>query len=321
MENLHRLFILERLFQSHKYPIALDTLLLNLECSLSTFKRLITVLREQYGFPIVYCRKYKGYYCDTKQTRQVPGLWFQAKELQALLIIRNLLEQVQPGFLSDSLENLVIQIDKILKAMSKNSSEAIKRINIIPIAHSYVENELFLSLCRAVLDNLQIEINYQDIEGILSERLLSPQRLIYYKNNWYLDAWCHLRQGLRTFWVTGIKKVVVTDNPGQLIAEEALNEYFASGYGIFSGTSNETAHLYFTGHAAMRMRGGLQWHPNQVERNNEDGSVELWFPYSDNRELIMDIARYGQEVKVLKPDSLKDALIKHYKMAIANYKK
>ncbi len=321
MENLHRLFILERLFQNHKYPIPLSTLLSELECSLSTFKRLITVLREQYGFPILYSRKYRGYYCDTQQTRQIQGLWFHAKELQTLLIIRHMLEQVQPGLLGEYMQKLATQINNILKTISKEANYFVNRINIIPIAHSYVENEIFLPLCRATLENLEIKISYQDIHGVSSERTLSPQRLIYYKNNWYLDAWCHLREALRTFWVAGIKEIIISSSKGKCLQEEVLCEYFASSYGIFSGPPSETAHLHFTGRAAMRMRSGIQWHPNQKQKNNENGSVELWFPYSDNRELIMDIMRYGHEVQVLHPDSLKSALVKHYKMAMAVYEK
>lgn len=321
MENLHRLFILERLFQTHKYPIPIDTLLSELECSLSTFKRLITVLREQYGFPILYSRNYKGYYCDTAQSRQVQGLWFKTRELQTLLIIRHMLEQVQPGLLSGYLQKLVTQIDNILRAINKRPNDFVKRINIIPIAHTYIANNIFLPLCHATLENLEIKIYYQDINGAFSERILSPQRLIYYKNNWYLDAWCHLREALRTFWVAGIKEILVTNSQGKGLKEEILHNYFALGYGIFAGTPIETAHLRFTGRAAMRMRSGIQWHPEQKQENKEDGSVELWLPYSDNRELVMDIMRYGHEIQVLHPNSLKSALIKHYKMAIAVYEK
>lgn len=321
MENLHRLFILERLFQNHKYPIPLSTFLKELECSLSTFKRLISVLREQYGFPILYSREYRGYYCDSQQSRQIQGLWFHTKELQALLIIRQMLEQVQPGLLSEHLQKLATQIDKTLSVISKNSNYFVNRITIIPIAHSYVASDIFLPLCHATLENLEIKITYQDIHGTFSERTLSPQRLIYYKNNWYLDAWCHLREALRTFWVAGIKEISATSFAGKCLQEAVLSEYFASSYGIFSGTPSETVHLRFTGRAAMRMRSGIQWHPGQRQKNNEDGSVELWFPYSDDRELIMDIMRYGQEAQVLYPDSLKSTLVNHYKMAIAVYEK
>jgi predicted DNA-binding transcriptional regulator YafY len=106
---------------------------------------------------------------------------------------------------------------------------------------------------------------------------------------------------------------------GHSLEDETLTKYFSSSYGIFSGEPAAIAHLSFTGRAAMRMRGGLEWHPEQKQQNNEDGSVELWPPYSDDRELIRDIMGYGHEVLVLAPDALRDSLINHYKMALAAY--
>src|SRR4030067_2182248 len=37
-----------------------------------------------------------------------------------------------------------------------------------------------------------------------SSREISPQRLIHYRDNWYLDAWCHSRNALRSFAVERI---------------------------------------------------------------------------------------------------------------------
>ena len=31
-----------------------------------------------------------------------------------------------------------------------------------------------------------------------TDREVSPQRIVFYRGNWYLDAWCHLRQDLRS---------------------------------------------------------------------------------------------------------------------------
>jgi hypothetical protein len=61
MESLHRLFMLDRLFRSHRQPIPLATLLESLECSVSTFKRFVSILREQYGHPIIYSKQHNGY--------------------------------------------------------------------------------------------------------------------------------------------------------------------------------------------------------------------------------------------------------------------
>ena len=205
MEILHRLFILDKLLRSLRHPAPIEKLLAELECSHSTFKRLIRVLREQYNYPIVYSQQEKGYYYDHAQATQISGLWFNSHELQALLIIEQMLQRLQPGLLNEYFHPLSERVNKLLASIGQTPDNVSKRINIIPIAHQYIATEVFLPLCQATLYNHTVKIQYQDIYGQHSERVISPQRLVYYRNNWYLDAWCHLRQGLRTFWIAGIQ--------------------------------------------------------------------------------------------------------------------
>ncbi len=47
-----------------------------------------------------------------------------------------------------------------------------------------------------------------------------------------------------------------------------------------------------------------RWHPDQRGRAEADGSYVLEVPYTDSRELMMDILKYGSEVEVLGPASL-----------------
>ena len=318
MESLHRLFILDRLFRSYRHPISIETLLAKVECSLSTLNRLMRVLRQQYHYPIRYSKQYKGYYYDQTKAVQVSGLWFNRQELQALLIISQLLERLQPSLLEDYFRPLVAQVNKLLALTGKTPNDAAKRMTIIPIAHQYIASDIFFPLSQATLQNEAVEIQYHDIQGRYSERVVSPQRLVYYKNNWYLDVWCHVRHALRTFWVAGIQSVKMTEHAFQFVEETELISHLESSYGIFSGVSAASAHLRFTGCAAMRVRGS-EWHPMQRQQINTDGSVELWVPYSDPRELIMDIMRYGSEVEVLAPETLKVEIIKQLKAVLALY--
>lgn len=320
METLHRLFLLDRLFRSHRCPLSVDTLLTQMECSYSTFKRLIKVLREQYNYPIVFSKEYKGYYYDHAKATQVSGLWFTTYELQALLIIQQMLQRLQPGLLSEYFDSLAEHVNRLLALSGKMPDSLVKCINVIPIAHQYIRSDVFLPLCQATLYHHTIHMRYQDIHGSYSERTVSPQRLVYYRNNWYLDAWCHLREDLRTFWVAGIQSLELIEQTAKRIEEKTLETHLASSYGIFTGLPSHMAHLRFTGLAAMRVR-GLEWHPMQQKQNNEDGSVELWVPYSDHRELVMDIMRYGAEATVLGPDTLKIEIIQQFKKAVASYER
>jgi proteasome accessory factor C len=320
MENLHRLFVLDKLFHSHRYPVPVATILDHLECSLSTFKRLIQVLKDQYNYPIVYSREYRGYRYEKNQAVQISGTWFSSSELQAFLMIKNLIEPLQPGLLSQYVQPLVHYVENNLLQRQNINYQKTKRIKIIPIAHHYLRPEIFLPLCQAVLEGHRVHIEYQDIHGKITTRDISPQGLVYYKNNWYLDAWCHLRASLRTFWAASICRVERLNEPAEVIDDEIIKQAFEPSYGIFSGPARFTAHLRFSGKAALRIRNSL-WHPDQIQRPQQDGCLDLELPYSDHRELLMDILRYGAEVEVLAPESLRLALKEELAKTMALYSK
>lgn len=68
----------------------------------------------------------------------------------------------------------------------------------------------FAMVSDAILKQKIINVGYRSYSNQQSERELSPQTLIYYKENWYLDAWCHLRHDLRTFSLARIEKISLT---------------------------------------------------------------------------------------------------------------
>ncbi|MDP1897989.1 MAG: WYL domain-containing protein [Sulfurimicrobium sp.] len=47
----------------------------------------------------------------------------------------------------------------------------------------------------------------------------------------------------------------------------------------------------------------------------------LEIPYSDDRELVMDILKYGPDVEVLAPDTLRERVKKLLKSAFSQYGK
>ena len=62
-----------------------------------------------------------------------------------------------------------------------------------------------------------------------------------------------------------------------------------------------------------------EWHPAQQGRWLDDGSWELSLPYVDETELVMDLLRQGEQVRVLAPASLRDAVQRRLAAALAIY--
>ena len=88
-----------------------------LEVSPATFKRDLEYLRDRLAAPIVWDRERRGY-CyqqgEGEEQFQLPGLWFNTSEIQALLSMDALLENLQPGVLSQHIEPLRSRIRMLL---------------------------------------------------------------------------------------------------------------------------------------------------------------------------------------------------------------
>jgi len=321
MDKFERIFQLHQSLNSHRYPLSLNTLQHKMECSESTVRRTLGALRDRLGAPIEYDREKNGYYYDLAQgqTWELPGLWFNPQELYALLVSHNLLDQLQPDVLSEHIQPLKQRIESILQQRHAGSPDLSKRIRIFQQGARPTDLEHFRQIASATLQRRQIRLLYHGRErDQTTERTVSPQRLTYYRSNWYLDAWCHLRKELRTFALDRLSPVEIRQVAAREISDEVLDEHFVHAYGIFAGQPTHSAQLCFTPEAA-RWVADEHWHPQQQGKVLTDGGYELSIPYSDPRELVMDILKYGAEVKVLDPPELQKLVEEKLRAALGRY--
>jgi predicted DNA-binding transcriptional regulator YafY len=91
-----------------------------------------------------------------------------------------------------------------------------------------------------------------------------------------------------------------------------------SSYGIFSGTPKAWAELRFTAQRS-RLVAVERWHPDQRSHHDASGRFVLEVPYSDDRELLGDILRFGPDVEVLGPPDLRSRVRKALHEAAGHY--
>lgn len=279
-----------------------------LEISLATFKRDLAYLRDQMNAPIAYDAEAGGYRLDTESygpRHELPGMWFNADEIHALLTVQQLLQELQPGLLTPHVQPLLDRLYPLLDSPESARSEVQKRIRILRINGRHVGTKSFGPVSTAVLRRRRLTIqHFHRGRNTLETRILSPQRLIYYRDNWYVDAWCHLREALRSFALDTIQDVELLDEPAFEVTDTELDAAFTAGYGIFAGAEVEWAVLRFSAERARWVSKEL-WHPQQQSNLEPDGHYVLRVPYSDDRELVMDILRHVPEVSVLGPATLR----------------
>ncbi len=320
MDRFDRIFELNRILQGARRPVSRRRLQEELECSRATVKRIIEDMRLYLNAPIVYDRGCGGYRYDQSegQMYELPGLWFNASELHALLTVQQLLAGVQPGLLDQHLRPLQKRIDALLELQRPGSDGLADRVRILQMA-SRRGGDHFLTVAGALAQRQRLQIRYFNRGADAhSERVVSPQRLAYYRDNWYLDAWCHLREALRTFALDAIEGATALDAAPLEVAEEELDRHYASSYGIFAGVPDQVAVLRFSPERA-RWVSKEQWHRDQEGRFLDDGCYELRVPYSSQLELVMDVLKYGPDVEVIAPKALREAVARRLGVALARY--
>ena len=309
MSRLDDLYRLHRLLDGRRTAISRQTLLDKLEISRSKLTRLIADLRDRLGAPFVFDRDHSGYRFDTADGRfELPGLWFTGEELHALVSLNHLLQTLQPGLLDELLAPIRARLERILRTEHLGGGEAQKRIRILAMAARAKNMRYFQTAAGALLQRKRLSIEYYNRErDQTGTREISPQRLTHYRDNWYLDAWCHEKKALRIFAVECIRHATVLTKIARNLPDATLNRELASAYGIFAGEPVATAILRFSAHRA-RWVADETWHPEQQSRWLDDGRYELSLPYSRDTELIMDILKHGAEVEVIAPVQLRQAV-------------
>lgn len=324
MDRFDRIYSLHKILAERRTPISRKELEEKLESNRSTIKRTIDEMRLYLDAPIKYDRKYNGYYYDTKASEhpfEIPGLWFNSNELFALMVTQRLLMEIQPGLLDASISPFRRRIEAMLQGKEAGRGEIAQRVRILQTTARPTNVDDFKMITTALVSRRQINVLYHSRSADeTEERMLSPQRIVYYRDNWYLDAWCHLRKAVRTFSLDRLKPVYIDNQAAKEVKDQILDNHFTQTFGIFAGQAKETATLRFTPEAAKWVADEY-WHPDQQGRVLKDGSYELKIPYGNPTELIREILKYGAEVEVLEPKALRNTVASVHRVAADNYQK
>jgi len=314
MSQMERVFAIDRQLRK-RFPPTKAELLHRLEVSPATLKRDLEFMRGRLHAPILWDRTTGGYLYQKPEKGQtefeLPGLWFSPEELHALLLMRQLLGQLEPGFLSERLRPLERRLDELAEECRTNTGRILLRAT-----PSRPTNPVhFEQVATATLKRRQLNITYFGRHrNKTSERIISPQRIVYYRGAWYLDAWCHTKDDWRRFALDSIRAIKVLSLRSADINPESQSDT----YGIYTGKDARTAILRFDPEAS-RWVADEEWHPCQTRTLMEDGSLLLRVPFGHTQELLMDVLRHGKHVEVIGPEDLREAVITGLEEARAVY--
>ena len=151
-------------------------------------------------------------------------------------------------------------------------------------------------ISRAIGEGRVVRFDYRAPEGETLERRVDPARLMLAGGHWYLQGWCHLREGTRTFLLDRMRDLEVTADVATHAADERT-ELFEPGEDDVSAT------LRFP----TRMRSVLADYLVHAELRENGSDTFATIPFAHAAGVRRLAARGGGDVEVLAPPAAREA--------------
>lgn len=329
MSQTERLYQIVRMLEDARQPVPLGRFLDTLEISRASFKRDLDYLRDRLGAPIVWRRAAAGapagYLLEGERGEAgkrfgIHGLWFNPSEIHALLMMQQLATAMEPGLLAGQVDGLMTRIRLMLGSADDDPAEIGRRVRILHSASRRTTPAAFETVAQATMKRRRLRLRYYTrSRNAESERVVSPQQLLHYRENWYLLAHCHQAGELRLFALDAMRAAEARRERAREIGPRKLQQAVGQAFGIFAGAAAGRAELLFDAEVAPWITSEI-WHPQQQATPQADGRLLLAVPYADDRELMMEILRHGPHVEVVGPPALRAAVAARLQEAVARYR-
>jgi predicted DNA-binding transcriptional regulator YafY len=239
--------------------------------------------------------------------RDIPALGFSATELMALIFSRNLLKPLEGTEIQASLSSALMKASAALPPQGHEYLREMERIFAVGLGphKSYLRHrEIIDRIAEAISRARSAQMRYESVaRNATTRREVDPYRLWYAAGGLYLIGYCHLRKDVRMFAVERIRSIALTDHPYQLPLGFNVEEYVQDALMVMRGRRIEVE-LLFSKAAAAWVKDKV-WHPSQETNGLKDGRLRMTLKVADTIELVGWILSFGSQVRVIKPDALR----------------
>jgi len=264
---------------------------------------------EAVGFPLVV-EKHAGQtrWRLMEGFRDIPALGFSATELMALLLSRNLLKPLEGTEVAESLNSALSKASSALPPQGHEYVRTMERMFTVGLGphKSYRAHKQTINLISHAIDKRRtVQMRYYSASrDSTGRREVDPYHLWFASGGLYLIAYCHLRKDVRLFAVERVRSLALTDHPYQMPLGFNVQEYVQDALNVMRGRRIEVE-LLFSKKAAAWLK-DKSWHPSQETRLLKDGRLKMTLKVANNEELIGWILSFGGQVRVVRPEGLRE---------------
>jgi predicted DNA-binding transcriptional regulator YafY len=289
--------------QSGSYPNA-STLARQLEVCTKSIHRDLEFMRDRLELPIQYDSKRFGFYY-TEPVQAFPTLQITEGELFALVVAERALQQYRGTSFEKPLLSALQKMEQSLpETISLSLTDVEQTISFRTSTEPILDLSIFDTLAKATTARRQLELTYRKPGQQQSEqRIVDPYHLANINGEWFLFAFDHLRNDLRTFVPTRIKAIRPTGKTFERRRKFSLRERLRGSFGVQSGQGEFDVVLRFHERVADYIR-EKRWHESQQLRELKGGGVELRLKLSSLGEVGRWVLSWGGDAVVVRPAEL-----------------
>jgi predicted DNA-binding transcriptional regulator YafY len=218
MRRADRLFQLVQLIRGRRLTTA-DWLAVRLEVSLRTVYRDVADLQRQ-GVPIegeagVGYRMRAGF--------DLPPLMFTTGQAKALVACVRLAQPRLDTALARDADDALSKILAVLPAAARAAAESLAVYAPAMVSDNATRERLRV-LREAAESRHFVQLDYDSLQGVASQRRVRPLGVFYWDAVWTLAGWCEWRQDFRNFRVDRMRMLqslpeTFRDEPGKTLAD------------------------------------------------------------------------------------------------------
>ena len=184
-------------------------------------------------------------------------------------------------------------------------------IALRPGPREHIPNDTLNTLREAILAGVWIDVDHRArATGLLSRNArLGPLAMLLGEGRQYLVAYSDYAQDVRLFALAGFERIEPTEDVFERPENFDLSAWMQRSFGIWQEEVYDIA-WRFTPETATDARLYL-FHPTQVMTDEPDGSLTVSFRAGGLREMCWHLFRWGDQVEIISPPELRDAMIAH----------
>jgi predicted DNA-binding transcriptional regulator YafY len=247
----------------------------------------------------------------------LPPLTFTSEEATMLTLGSNLMAQHFDAQYRAAAESAAAKLETVLPDNLRAQVEHLRK-SIVFIVPETLASEAVAALLpvlrRALLEHRTIQFHYhtrytQDGEPAKKTRAADPYGMYHHGDAWYLVAYCHLRQAVRSFRLDRLSQLELLAHTFDLPTDFKMEEDEDKRRVIVSVWFNEDAAPWMRETRAYAVESIIE----------QDGGLLVTYRVNEARDLLQWLLSWGSRVRVLEPASLREELAEEARKIFSLY--